>query len=402
WVLAKPKDVQVNWWSCMALRSLRTARPQALTAKACRRARVALYATATPASTRTSAMPQLSVKERAKAAILGGLLADAASMPLHWIYDVPKLQSLLESKSRQDTPEFFPEPSCPFYKHPFGSLSPYGHELVPLLQSMAENGGELDAEKYSEALYHYFTHTQPEAYRNKSVRSVVAAWEEGRRGTQCGDEADFQANCFAKACILVARYAGQPQLRERVEAAVRVQQNNDQAVAYGFAGALILEKVVLGHSVSEALEWAAAEGVLPGDASALVGRALGSRNAPLKELTYEPAPYMAEMVSKHMALRDSLPPFSLAVWCNGPACGNPAAFTNVAMAAAHFGSSSNSYVEGVRANMVAGGDNCSRSLLIGALLAAEGGLSCLPPDWSSQVSEWGRYEQLVDRLLEAR
>ena len=58
--------------------------------------------------------------------------------------------------------------------------------------------------------------------------------------------------------------------------------------------------------------------------------------------------------------------------------GNPAAFTNVAMTAAVYGgagssssSSGNAYVDGVRANLMAGGDNCSRSLLIGALLAAE-------------------------------
>lgn len=35
-------------------------------------------------------------------------------------------------------------------QHPFGSLSPYGHELIPLLQSMADNGGDLSAEKYAE------------------------------------------------------------------------------------------------------------------------------------------------------------------------------------------------------------------------------------------------------------
>lgn len=88
----------------------------------------------------------------------------------------------------------------------------------------------------------------------------------------------------------------------------------------------------------------------------------------LAELTYTPVSYMEEMVSKHMAIKDKLPPFTLAVWCNGPACGNPAAFTNVAMAAGQYGAK---YVEGVRANLMAGGDNCSRSCLIGALLAAE-------------------------------
>ncbi|GLC50720.1 hypothetical protein PLESTB_000412000 [Pleodorina starrii] len=392
----------------MALHSLSASGRQVLSrpvqSKVARASKVATLRAVAPAAAPAPTMSELSIKERAKAAILGGLLADAASMPLHWIYDVPKIQELLASKSREATPEFFPEPSCPFYKHPFGSLSPYGHELIPLLQSMADNGGEMDENKYAEALYTYFTQSEPEAYRNKSVRSVVTGWEEGRRGREVGDKDDFQANCFAKASLLVARYAGKPELREKVEAAIRVQQNNDQAVAYGLAGALLLEKVVLGHSLEEALSWAVSQGEgegaggLPADLRALVERAVASREQPLRELTYEPVSYMSEMVSKHMALRDTLPPFTLAVWCNGPACGNPAAFTNVAMAAAQYG---NSYVEGVRANLVAGGDNCSRSLLVGALLAAQSGLGCLPADWKRQVTKFDQYEALVDKLLAA-
>ncbi|PNH02820.1 histone H3 [Tetrabaena socialis] len=286
------------------------------------------------------------------------------------IYDVPKMQELLASKSQPESaPEFFPEPSCPFYKHPSGDLSAYGHELIPLLCTMAENGGDLDENKYAEAMYTYFTVEQPEVYRNRSIKNLVTAWEEGKRGRECGDKDDFQANCFAKASLLVARYAGKPELRERMEAAIRVQQNNDAAVRYGLAGALILEKVVLGHTIDEALAWAVAEGGLEeAELRELVTRALGTRTAPLRELTFTPVPYMQAMMDKHMELKDSLPPFTLSVWCNGPACGNPAAFTNVTMAAALYGGS---YVEGVRANLMAGGDNCSRSLLVGALLAAQ-------------------------------
>ncbi|KAG2439498.1 hypothetical protein HXX76_004852 [Chlamydomonas incerta] len=341
------------------------------------------------------------VRERAKAAVLGGLLADIATMPLHWIYDVPKMNELLASKGMTAAaPEFFPEPSCPFYQHPFGALSPYGHELIPLLQSMAANGGEFDEHKYAEAFYTYFTVQEPNAYRNRSVRNIIAAWEEGKRGREVGDKDDFQANCFAKASLLVARYAGKPELRQVVEAAVRVQQNNDNAVAYGLAGALLLEKVVLGHTIEEALTWATSEGGLPADLKALVERAVATRTTPLRDLTYEPVQYMQEMVGKHMAIKDELPPFTLAVWCNGPACGNPAAFTNVAMAAAVYGGDSgNAYVDGVRANLMAGGDNCSRSLLVGALLAAQGGLGSLPAEWRAKATKLAEYEAHVDKLF---
>ena len=61
------------------------------------------------------------------------------------------------------------------------------------------------------------------------------------------------------------------------------------------------------------------------------------------------------------------PPAAGTVWCNGASCGNPGAFTNSAIAALTFPS----YVEAVRTNIVASGDNCSRALFIGALFAAQ-------------------------------
>lgn len=40
--------------------------------------------------------------------------------------DTAKVQSLLEGAGRVAEPEFFPQPSCPFYDYPLGRLSPYG------------------------------------------------------------------------------------------------------------------------------------------------------------------------------------------------------------------------------------------------------------------------------------
>jgi hypothetical protein len=51
--------------------------------------------------------------ERARSAILGAFVADAATMPLHWIYDRDQLKSIIGDKA--STPEFFNPPSCPFY-----------------------------------------------------------------------------------------------------------------------------------------------------------------------------------------------------------------------------------------------------------------------------------------------
>lgn len=55
------------------------------------------------------------------------------------------------------------------------------------------------------------------------------------------------------------------------------------------------------------------------------------------------------------------------------------------------------YEAGVRTNMAAGGDNCSRSVLLGALLAAqEGGV---PPAWAAKTTRYAEIEALADKLL---
>lgn len=75
-------------------------------------------------------------RARAKAALIGAFVADAATTPLHWIYDPSKVAGLVGGGD----PEFFPTPSCPFYKYPVGDLSPYGAETLFLLSSVVEHG----------------------------------------------------------------------------------------------------------------------------------------------------------------------------------------------------------------------------------------------------------------------
>lgn len=60
--------------------------------------------------------------------------------------------------------------------------------------------------------------------------------------------------------LLVARYAGHPELLEKVENAVRVHQANDISVSSALAVAKILERVVLGSNVPDAIAWAIKEG----------------------------------------------------------------------------------------------------------------------------------------------
>ena len=112
---------------------------------------------------------------------------------------------------------------------------------------------------------------------------MIEKYEAGKRGAECGHDKDFQANCFAKAPLLVARYGGQPDFLQHCEAAIRVQQNNDDAVRWGLAGAQVLEKVVVeGWSVVKALEWAASAPSVAADVQKHLKLALSSKASPIK------------------------------------------------------------------------------------------------------------------------
>ncbi|PNH02125.1 Crystallin J1A [Tetrabaena socialis] len=338
------------------------------------------------------------VSRRAAAAVLGALVADAATMGLHWIYDLSQIQKLL---GKSEEPAFFEPPSCPYYEYESGVQSPYGDELMPVLQYMTsgpggQQEGTLDGSGFAKFLAEFYR-----SYRgrlNKSSRAMMeAVLQGGRNWPECGDPRDSQANNFVKVVPIVARYAGQPGLVKAVDAAVRAQQNSDEAVAFAVAAALILERVVLGtHNVTAAVQWAAAGA--EGSGTSLSRSALEAVRAvlvqhqagtPMRELLYAPG-------------SDSKP----GRW--GPSCANPGALQGALLAAIQAseapqqeggGSGGTAYARGVRTNMLLGGDNCSRSVLLGALLAAQAGPAAIPSAWRSKTRSYDSSDVLVGQLL---
>ncbi len=61
-----------------------------------------------------------------------------------------------------------------------------------------------------------------------------------------------------------------------------------------------------------------------------------------------------------------------------------------------------SYVDAVRANILAGGDNASRAVLIGAVLAADNGLAAIPDEWKKKTNNYAELEALADKIIARR
>jgi len=201
------------------------------------------------------------IEERAKAALVGAICADAAAQTSHWNYDRPVFHQKLQDNDRWDTPEFFVCNS--FYKVAIGGQSCYGDQMLVLAEHLAKYGALEPMNKLIANIEHTFGNgSEYGKYPTKKgdiVMPVQGPWRHGslkgflRQLTKghchwpaCGDPDDAQADCFLRIIPVVCAYAGQPELNTRIDEAVRVTQNNNTSVAFAQMAAAILEACILG------------------------------------------------------------------------------------------------------------------------------------------------------------
>ena len=361
-------------------------------------------------------------RDRAKNAILGALVADAAALGLHWIYDQDRVREVAGN-----TPEFR-EPDARAYegvpsffahgKKRAGDLSQYGEQALVLLRSLIDNDGELDAVHYERRFRDHFgpggeyvgyidsvirdtlynaNHAEheaidaanalpfdgDEALKHRLVTKVMSnvssyQGEELRRGVEGSvrmthdDDAvvahafkileeiqsragyhgaeDVQMPAISKLPALVARYAGTDELADKTEAAVRVTNNDDTAVAFGLAAARMMEAAITGEDLQAVVQ----AGLATDDDRV---RGLIDKAISLDGQDHTP-------VAKIFGLSCNLE-FGLPI-------------------VAHNLLEAGSFAEAVRRNILAGGDSCGRGILLGAVLGAAygvGGERGIPDDW---------------------
>ena len=360
--------------------------------------------------------------DRAKNAILGALVADAAALGLHWIYDQDRVREVAGN-----TPEFR-EPDASAYegvpsffahgKKRAGDLSQYGEQALVLLRSLVDNDGQLDAAHYERRFRDHFgpggeyvgyidsvirdtlynaNHAEheaidaanalpfdgDEALKHRLVTKVMSnvssyQGEELRRGVEGSvrmthdDDAvvahafkileeiqsragyhgaeDVQMPAISKLPALVARYAGTDELADKTEAAVRVTNNDDTAVAFGLAAARMMEAAITGEDLQAVVQ----AGLATDDDRV---RGLIDKAISLDGQDHTP-------VAKIFGLSCNLE-FGLPI-------------------VAHNLLEAGSFAEAVRRNILAGGDSCGRGILLGAVLGAAygvGGERGIPDDW---------------------
>lgn len=308
----------------------------------------------------------LTCRQRARAAIIGGFIADAATMGLHLIYDQAAIENLM--KERTAAPEFFDPPASAFYDYNTGRQSPYGDEIMPLLQSVSQKGYFDANDAITEWLIFY------EVYKGRLNRVSQRFIELKNRGVsidQCAQMDDTNFESAAKIPIIVARYAGSPMLIEKIDDAVRIHQTNEKVLHATRLAAKLLEKVILGSTIAEALEWAAKS----------------------DQVSSEEKEYLCNNNEDKGTSNGNLP-FSIAVETFGLSGQLPGSLKSSIYALKSF----RCYEVAIRANIIAGGDNACRSWIVGSLLAAEGGEKAIPEQWKSKTSMYSQIYSLANRI----
>ena len=165
---------------------------------------------------------------------------------------------------------------------------------------------------------------------------------------------DLQLPAVSKLPPLVACYAGHKNLLAMTEAAVRVTNHNDEAVAWARCATGLLEILFLGGTLTEALDAAVVEA--PDAESLRVARSGGSLDALGAGDRYGRTCYLSEAM--------------------------PVIF--------HILQHARSYDEAVRANIQCGGDSCGRAWIIGPAMAAVHGVGTergIPLSWLARVTD---------------
>eukprot|EP00931_Biecheleriopsis_adriatica_P054912 TRINITY_DN32365_c0_g1_i1.p1 TRINITY_DN32365_c0_g1~~TRINITY_DN32365_c0_g1_i1.p1 ORF type:complete len:367 (+),score=51.53 TRINITY_DN32365_c0_g1_i1:72-1172(+) len=320
------------------------------------------------------------IEKRAVAATLGALVADAAVMPLHWIYDPKEIMRILLSKDLAGKPEFFPEPSSPFYKAPVGTQTQYGNQTLVLLRALAHTRNspvntKLDV--YASYYYAEFKDQSVHAWTDASTLGFLKNYAAGLRWPACGS-ADNQANALAHMIPVVAATWCLPEkdALDIVEQFIRVTQNTDEAAAFGTAGARILRRLMSGASLLEAVN---------GTASAL-------RTEP-ERLTCCDG-YFADRLTEAFSVRKVVGHFE-AVQLVGSSCMYPQNLVS----GAHLLASMEvpNFVEGIRSTILAAGDQASRGMFLGASFGASIGSAQELP-WVAQTRSAKEVAELAEAV----
>ncbi len=302
------------------------------------------------------------MKTQQKNLILGVLVADAAALGLHWLYDLERMKQLMKVSEA-----VFRSPSSADFE---GEVGYFAHE--------GKQSGEQS--HYGESFLLYLNHLQTHQSFNLCAMQQAFISKFGAGGTYSGyidkptrvtlenlSKVDFSSStenehsepsgaddhqipALTSVAALCAFNNQSIFDNSLVETAIRMTNNNDLAVASGLYFTAVLKNILRGESI--AASFMAAVDLLPEELKDKINQALSSETLELDEA--------AAIFGQTCDLKATM-----------PLC-------------AYILTHTKNYEEAVINNILAGGDSCGRAIMLGAIAGAYYGLGSdegIPYDW---------------------
>lgn len=315
----------------------------------------------------------------ALASLVGALVADAASLGLHWIYDPARIFAI--AAARGGKPAFVPVDAANYEGVPAyfahgrrhtGMLSQYGETLRLAVRNMIAHEGRLDIAAYQSGfLDHFGSGGTYCGYIDGPTAGTLDNIRNGHLTPSGVDDDQLPAIARLPAVSLTADGPDATVIR----AAIEVTNVSQDAHGYGRIAADLLIRSNAGQSLPSALTDAADSAddrIRPLLRAAL---ASGQRDA----VAY------GETTGRACSLR----------------MGIPLAF--------HILANSETYGQAIETNILAGGDSCGRGILIGAVMGAQHGIATetgLPVEWLLATDDaaqiWHECKTLAQATTEDR
>ena len=386
----------------------------------------------------------MTTTDRCKNMILGALVADAAAMGLHWIYDQARIQAVAPQ-----APEFLdPDPKHydgvpAFFAHPnraAGDSSQYGEQAMVMLRTLVASNGKYENAEfaaqfrqhfgYGGAYVGYIDHATRDTLDN--MRRFEDAALERAYSLPFKGEAKTVKSLLAKLLPLMARHSG-----EALKSAFHDALPKEDEMVSAFADQLLIAVTALPKPTGATdlqlpaiaklpalVALYAAQGIADGPS---FNEAISSavRVTSDHPIAAEYGKICAHMMATALSHGTASEAISAARSVAGPeasalldealsmkSTSNTAATKHFGMAcdlpfgvpsATHNIATATSFTDAVRQNIYSGGDSCGRAILVGAVMGAihgVGGEHGIPNEWIDKMPAKENVQQILNTMFE--
>lgn len=334
------------------------------------------------------------LKKRAVSAVIGAAVGDAASRPMHWLYDRKTLEEIVGVKD----PAFWPESVSPFYTLPTGRRSCYNEVAYAMLRALpTDNKVLFDSGEYLSSLADFFGaeseyaiafKKRQEAYdpskkleerkpiegpwQHQAVTVLMGHLDKGEDIT--GNPSLPETDGFCSIIPLIARVSacssdGLRTAIGKVIPASALLSSNVLSVKHAMAATAMLRHAILFEEF---------------DAGVMDELMMVLEDS--KDIAAEVTVVKSWRGKDYSDANDSF----------GKGCSNPGSFQGAVLATI----TSSSYAECIRKIAKGGGCNCSRANLAGAVLGAVHGLGGdkgIPLSW---IEKTDKIAEIIELALE--